>query len=270
MNGATALTSCVSSSSTDETSASSRRQEFARAGRPAAGPGRARPSGKSVGLRHRQLRRRPLGAAARTSSAGSNRAAQAFVVAEQRRSSCSAAARRRSLALEHVPIELGRPPNRLARVVDDEVEAVAGRVQMRGRMPRRSACGAGRARRSPAGHPTPRSRPPARNGRSIARETGRDDQMSARPQQLDPGLIADLHPAAGEQCDAARRSAFSVRLREVELAARAGTAGRRTDGCRGSAACRCSSAAARSPRGTRDRRPRPPARIRRAGRRSAS
>ena len=57
-------------------------------------------------------------------------------------------------------------------------------------------------------------------GRGVAREARRDDQLRAGAQQLDPGLVADLHAAAGEQRDAARRSAVSVRLREVEVAAR--------------------------------------------------
>ena len=62
------------------------------------------------------------------------------------------------LALEHVPVEVGRPAHGLAGVVDDEVEPVARRSAGACRTPRRSACGAGRARRSRAGRPTPRSR----------------------------------------------------------------------------------------------------------------
>ena len=40
-------------------------------------------------------------------------------------------------------------------------------------------------------------------GRGVAREARRDDQLRARAQQLDPGLVADLHAPAGEQRDAA-------------------------------------------------------------------
>ena len=87
--------------------------------------------------------------------------------------------------------------------------------------------------------------------RRIAREAGGDDQLGARPQQLDPRLVADLHAPAGEQRDATAKVGGLRALAEVEVAARAGTAGRRTGGCRGRAACRRSSAAARRPRGTR-------------------
>ena len=58
---------------------------------------------------------------------------------------------RRRLALHHVRVELGRTAHGLAGVVDDEVEPVARRRAARGRTPRRSACGADRARRSRAG-----------------------------------------------------------------------------------------------------------------------
>jgi hypothetical protein len=43
--------------------------------------------------------------------------------------------------------------------------------------------------------------------RAVAREAGRDDQLRAGAQELDPGLVADLDAPAGEQRDAAGRSA---------------------------------------------------------------
>ena len=36
-------------------------------------------------------------------------------------------------------------------------------------------------------------------GRGVAREARRHDQLRAGAEQLDPGLVADLHPAAGEE-----------------------------------------------------------------------
>ena len=83
--------------------------------------------------------------------------------------SCRAAARRRRhvvqrrrLARHHVPVKLRRPAHRLAGVVDDEVQPRRAWPAAPGRTPPRSACGAGRARRSPAGAPTRRNpAPPA-------------------------------------------------------------------------------------------------------------
>ena len=56
--------------------------------------------------------------------------------------------------------------------------------------------------------------------RGIAREAGGDDQLRARPQQLDPRLVADLHAPAGEQRDAAREVGGLRALGVVEVAAR--------------------------------------------------
>ena len=56
-------------------------------------------------------------------------------------------------------------------------------------------------------------------GRGVAREARRDDQLGACPQQLDPGLVADLHAAAGEQRDAAGQVGGLRPLAEVEVAA---------------------------------------------------
>ena len=56
--------------------------------------------------------------------------------------------------------------------------------------------------------------------RRVAREPCRHDQPGARTQQLDPGLVADLHAAAGEERDASAQVGRLGSLREVEVAAR--------------------------------------------------
>ena len=57
-------------------------------------------------------------------------------------------------------------------------------------------------------------------GGGVAREAGGDDQGGSRAEQLDPGLVADLHPSAREE----RHPAGEVRrlraLHEVEVSAR--------------------------------------------------
>ena len=55
--------------------------------------------------------------------------------------------------------------------------------------------------------------------RGIAREARGDDELRARPQQLDPRLVPDLHAPAGEQRDAAREVGGLRALAVVELAA---------------------------------------------------
>ena len=53
----------------------------------------------------------------------------------------------------------------------------------------------------------------------VAREPRGDDQVRACSQQLDPGLVADLHAAAGEQGDATLQVGRLAPLAVVELAA---------------------------------------------------
>ncbi len=118
--------------------------------------------------------------------------------------------------LEHVAVELGRPPHRLARVVDDEVEPVAGRAEVSAERLD--------ARRVPEVEPEDLEavapvlevglRRVAR-GR-VAREARRHDQPGAGPEQLDPGLIADLHAAAREQSDPPAQVRGLRALAEVE------------------------------------------------------
>ena len=53
----------------------------------------------------------------------------------------------------------------------------------------------------------------------VAREARRDDQVRACSQQLDPGLVADLHAPAGEQRDATAQVGRLAPLAVVEIAA---------------------------------------------------
>ncbi len=116
-------------------------------------------------------------------------------------------------------VELGRPAHGLAGVVDDEVEAIAGRVEV-------LAEGLD-ARRVPQVEPEdlePIS-PDVEVGllrvarRRVAREAGRHDQMGARTQQLDARLVADLHTAAGQEGHPAGEVGSLGALAEVELGA---------------------------------------------------
>ena len=112
---------------------------------------------------------------------------------------------RRGLALQHVPVELGRPAHGLAGVVDDEVEPLPRREQVRAeRLDARRVAQVEPEDLEPVAPDVEvgLARVP---GRGVAREAGRDDQLRARAQQLDAGLVADLHAAAGEQRDAARQ-----------------------------------------------------------------
>ena len=116
-------------------------------------------------------------------------------------------------------IELGRPAHGLARVVDDEVEAVARLVQV-------LAEGLD-ARRVPQVEPEDlEAIAPLREVRllrvargRVAREAGRHDQLGARTQQLDAGLVADLHAPARQQGHAAREVGGLAALAIVEVAA---------------------------------------------------
>ena len=227
MNGATALTSCTSSSSTDGTSASSRRQELRPRRSTCCRSWSSRPSGNRCCCaeqflgqqRHlRQLRAR----ASRPAASAMPRAPAAWRRrARHRGSRCRSRAglrtrpaacararagrqRRARLAVHHVRVELRRTAHGLAGVVDDEVE------------PRRASASSWRQNASTLGvwrrsRPKISSRSPhsAKSGsarvarRRVAREARGHDQLRAGAQQLDAGLVADLHPAAGEQRDAA-------------------------------------------------------------------
>src|SRR6185436_20090293 len=55
--------------------------------------------------------------------------------------------------------------------------------------------------------------------RRVAREAGRHDQVRTGAEELDPGLVADLHPSARQQRDAAAQVGGLRALAEVEVAA---------------------------------------------------
>ena len=177
MNGAIAFTSCTSISSTAGTSAISRRQEFRPRRSTCCRSWSSRPSGKrwscsscssgssgtcdsaAAWLRPSAPAMRRSGPTFATSPSGSRLTPRHPSYApSSRRAGSGSCTERRRLQRHHVAVELGRAPHRLAGIVDDEVEPVAFVPPAGGRTPRRSACAAGRARRSPAGRSTPRSR----------------------------------------------------------------------------------------------------------------
>ena len=203
----------------------------ARADRPAAGPDRAGPPGTG----RRCARPRPAGAPPGTSprhasspaappmrspSVRSGRASRQTTrsprspscVPTSRRDARRQPGERRRLARHHVRVEIRRPPHGLAGVVDDEVEPVRVGEQLAaerfdaGRVPQIEAEDLEaiapllevRLLRVPRGR--------------VARKPRRDDQLRAASQQLQAGLVADLHAPAGQQRDAAAESASSVRL----------------------------------------------------------
>ena len=128
--------------------------------------------------------------------------------------------RRGGLAVEHVAVELGRPAHRLAGVVDDEVEAVPRLVQVlaEGLDARRVPQVEAEDLEPVAPRAEVRLLRVAR-GR-VAREAGRHDQVRTGTQQLDAGLVADLHAPARQQGDAPREVGRLGALAEVEVAAR--------------------------------------------------
>ena len=146
-------------------------------------------------------------------------AAQALVLAEQPPLVRRHPLGRRGLALHHVAVEVGRPPHGLAGVVDDEVEPVARRQQVRAeRLDARRVAQVEPEDLEPVA-PVLEVRLARVPRRRVAREARRHDQLRARAQQLDPGLVADLHAPAGEQRDAAAQVGRLRPLREVEVAA---------------------------------------------------
>ena len=126
----------------------------------------------------------------------------------------------RRLGLHHVRVELGRTPHGLARVVDDEVEAAAGRQHL--------AAERLDARRVAQVEPEDLEpvRPVGEVGllrvtrRRIAREPRRDDHVRAGAQQLEPGLEPDLDASARQQRHAPAQVGRLRALPEVQVGTR--------------------------------------------------
>ena len=117
-------------------------------------------------------------------------------------------------------VEVGRTPHGLAGVVDDEVEAIARGQQLAAERldARRVAQVESEDLEAIAPLGEVRLLRVARRG--VAREARRDDELRAGAQQLEAGLIADLHAPAGEQRDAAAQVGELGALGEVDLRAR--------------------------------------------------
>ena len=139
-NGATAFTSCVSSSSTVETSASRSRHELRSRRSTCWRSWSSRPSGNRSRLTGEIVgeERAPAISSAGVSSTARRAARRAASPSRRRPSYVPSSAshlgghvaRGLRLAVEHVAVELGRAPHGLARVVDDEVEPVARRLEV--------------------------------------------------------------------------------------------------------------------------------------------
>jgi hypothetical protein len=124
------------------------------------------------------------------------------------------------LALHHVAVEVRRTSHRLAGVVDDEVEPVArGENVLRERFDARRVTQI-EAEDLQSVAPLAEVGFGRIAGGGVAGKAGRDDQRCTATQQLDPCLIADLHPAAGEQRDRSRQVGELAALGEVVLGAR--------------------------------------------------
>src|SRR5688572_32657971 len=106
---------------------------------------------------------------------------------------------RRRLPVHHVAVEIGRAAYRLARVIDDEVEARTGGQQL--------AAERLDARRVPQIEPEDLETvsPVGEIGLArislsgVAGEARGDDHLRARAQQLERGLVADFYAPAGDQ-----------------------------------------------------------------------
>ena len=93
---------------------------------------------------------------------------------------------------------VGRPPDRLGGVVDEDIEAGSTGQQAIGeRHDRRQGPEVERFDPQPAG-PGVEVRLPGVPGGGVPGETGRDEHLGPVPQQLQGGLIADLDPPAGD------------------------------------------------------------------------
>src|SRR5688572_10180915 len=121
--------------------------------------------------------------------------------------------------LDHVLVELRRPPHRLARIVDDEVEPRAPLQQL----PAERLHARRMAQIQPEDlQPVPPvveirlARIPPRR---IPRKPRRHDQLGPAAKQFEPGLIADLHPPTGQQRHAPVQIRQFGALAEIQLGA---------------------------------------------------
>ena len=105
------------------------------------------------------------------------------------------------LELHHVLVERGRSPDGLARVVDHEVETgTSGGDVVAERLDARRVAEVEAEHLEPV-TPVVEVGLPCVPQRGVAREAGGHDQLGAGTEELDPGLIPDLHPTTGEQRD---------------------------------------------------------------------
>ena len=127
---------------------------------------------------------------------------------------------RRRLLRHHVRVEVGRTAHGLAGVVDDEVEP-----RPRGQQLAAERLDARRVTQVETEH-LEAVAPLGEVGLlgvaagGVAGEARGDDEVRAGAQQLQPGLVADLHAAAGEQRHASAQVGQLGALAEVELRAR--------------------------------------------------
>ncbi len=116
-------------------------------------------------------------------------------------------------------VEVGRTTDRLAGVVDDDVEARPGGHNLAAEsFDTRRVAQIQTVDFEPAA-PFAKVRLLRIASRGIAREARRDDQAGTRAQKLEPGLVADLDAATGQERDSAAQVRKLGSLREVELAA---------------------------------------------------
>ena len=148
------------------------------------------------------------------------RASQALVCSEQPAHLSGHRARSRRLVLQHVPVELGRPAHRLAGVVDDEVQARPARAQVRAEGLDARCVAQIEAEDLEPGDPELEVGLLRIPGRGVTRKSRRHDQLRAGTEELDSGLIADLHPPARQQRHTSPQICRLRPLAIVEVAAR--------------------------------------------------
>ena len=129
-------------------------------------------------------------------------------------------AQRRPFRRHHVRVEVGRTPDGLAGVVDDEVEPFA-----RGDEVAAERLDGGRVAQVET-EDFESVTPIAEVGllrvarRGVPREARRDDEVRAGAEELQAGLVADLDASAGEQRDTAAQVRELRARGEIEIGAR--------------------------------------------------